>query len=267
MKSINGQLSVHTGETFTIDFTFVNSDGSPYIISKNLSNPYFLVSIASNKYREESNYLLNYWAKLNFIPRFENTNCISLISVDNTYLPQNGDWNGNGGTPIVPLPSGYNTIGSYLVNGVRSYFANKAVLYYEDEDGNTTYKYWLYDANPNSDPDNPDYSGHWVDYDLRLVKNFTQDVTKEWTNGTYFYSITIVSGNEMIDYLRGLCTANNIPFEQTDTVNELYELLIANGYVFPEDFNLTRPIYEYDAVYPLIAPTALMVLASLNGDI
>lgn len=258
MKSINGQLSIHTGETFTIDFTFVNSDGSPYIISNELTNPYFLVSIASNKYREQSNYLLNYWAKLDFIPRFTNTNCISLTSIDTTYIPTDSDWSN------ISLPSGYDTVGSYLVNGVRTYFANKAVLYYEDEDGNTAYKYFVYNENPNT---NNVYSGSWVDYDLRLVKNFTQAVTKEWTNGTYYYSITVVSGQDMLTYLRGLCIANQIPYEQDDTVEDLYNLLIANGYTFDEDFNITRPIYNYDAVYPLIAPTALMVLASLNGDI
>lgn len=254
MKSINGQLSIHTGETFTIDFTFVNGDGSPYIISSGLNNPYFLITVSSNKYREESSYLLNYWSKVDFIPRFENTNCIDITSIDSTYT----DWN------TIPLPSGYNSVGQYIQNGETKYFANKAVFYLEDEDGNTTYKFWLYDGNPAG---SSGYSGSWVDYNLRLVKNFTQTVTKNWTNGTYYYSITLISGQDMIDYLRNLCQYQGISFEQSDTVLDLYNKLVESGYEFNKDFSVNRPIYDYDTVYPLVTPSALIVMSSLNGDI
>ena len=41
MKSFNNELIIHHGETFTIDKTVQNKDGSPYIISSELENYIF----------------------------------------------------------------------------------------------------------------------------------------------------------------------------------------------------------------------------------
>ena len=65
MKSLNNELIVHRGETFTIDKTLQNKDGSPYIISKGLiadgSSAYFLLTVASARYEQSGRYVKNYW--------------------------------------------------------------------------------------------------------------------------------------------------------------------------------------------------------------
>lgn len=74
MKVFGTELQVHTNETFSLDFTVTNRDGSPYIISSKISNPYILLTIASNDKILDNRYIKNYWLKLSDkFPKFVNT--------------------------------------------------------------------------------------------------------------------------------------------------------------------------------------------------
>lgn len=75
MRTYNKQLFVHKNETFTLDYSLVNNDGSPYVISSLLNSPYFLLSVASSRYSEtsEGRYLYNHWLSARDLPRFVNT--------------------------------------------------------------------------------------------------------------------------------------------------------------------------------------------------
>lgn len=102
-------ITIHRGETFSIDYTLVNRNGAPYILPKSngVSNPYFLLTVASTKYAQEGRYLKNYWLKIPEDMRFENTNPIR--KPDN--LP-------------IDTPT------------------NAAVYYSTDENGDTIYERW-----------------------------------------------------------------------------------------------------------------------------
>ena len=43
MQVLRNELKVYRGENFTIDKLLKNRDGSPYIISNELQNPYWLI--------------------------------------------------------------------------------------------------------------------------------------------------------------------------------------------------------------------------------
>ena len=52
MRVYADRIQVERGEEWTYDVYFQNRDGSPYIVSNQLTNPYILVTIASSKYTQ-----------------------------------------------------------------------------------------------------------------------------------------------------------------------------------------------------------------------
>ena len=76
MKLNGREVVVHTGETFGLNFEFKNRDGSPYIISSSLNNPYFLLSISNTKFKQDERYLVNHWSIMpQWSPRFSVSWC------------------------------------------------------------------------------------------------------------------------------------------------------------------------------------------------
>ena len=81
MKTLNNEITVHREETFTMEKIVQNKDGSPYIISNKLNNPYWLLSISTTRYEQENRYVKNYWLSLKDHPRFTNTRAVNLKSL------------------------------------------------------------------------------------------------------------------------------------------------------------------------------------------
>lgn len=79
-------MTVLRGETFTIDKSVRNRDGSPYIVSNQYIKPYVLLSVASSKYEQEGRYLLNFWIDLKNLPRFENTVPKEITEFEDAYV-------------------------------------------------------------------------------------------------------------------------------------------------------------------------------------
>lgn len=63
MKIYSDSIQVMRGESWTYDAQLVNNDGSPYIISNQLQNPYFCVTVATGKYTEDGRYVHHFWSK------------------------------------------------------------------------------------------------------------------------------------------------------------------------------------------------------------
>lgn len=179
MKTFNNEIVIQRGESFTIDKFIENLDGSPYIISKELNNPYFLLTVSTTKYAQTNRYVKNYWLKLDKFPRFLSTQPIDLLSIktDATSIESAYDKFPNG------LPSGY-IDGEY----VQFTSADDAVFYLTNFEGKKEYKYY----NTNTDK-NGQVIG-WTNYRCRLVKHFLSEDTEQWTAQNYVYSIQLVSG-------------------------------------------------------------------------
>ena len=171
MMVFNNEITVRRNETFTIDKIVQNRDGSPYLISSELQNPYFLITITNSLYDQADRYILNIWLPIDeSFPRFELTvpfNLADIKTIDGqTNYP-------NGFEDLDGLPGGY-------VNGVLVEFEKDDVLFYtEDVEGNRIYKY---------------YDDGWKDYECRIIYKFMQAITKDWVEGTYSYNIDLVSG-------------------------------------------------------------------------
>lgn len=264
MKTFNNELTIRRGETFTIDKTIQNKDGSPYIISSKLKNPYFLITVSTTRYQQENRYLSNYWLDLSDYPRFLSTQAFDLLSLTSE---ANGEtpMYPNGFSDITARSSSVSTVGDYLVYG---YIGDKlifldytdCVFYVEDEDGNRIYKYWN---------DSVSESGGrigWQDYDCKIVKTFLQEDTSQWVEQSYVYSIRLVSGQSMNEYLTKLCKDNEI--ECAELVNqEMYDKLISAGHIFNDNFVLDRMLVNFDTVMPILVPTKMSILSSINGEL
>ena len=171
MRVTNNELIVRRNETFTLDRLVVNQDGSPYIISSEMQNPYFIISVSNSLYDTENRYLVNFWLPVT-TPRFESTQPVDMTTIKDENGSQSySNWNDapNG------LPSGY-------INGRLSTYerANEAVFYFEDDNGNRDYRYW--DGKT------------WVPYECRIVFKFLQAFTKDWVERSYYYNIDLVDG-------------------------------------------------------------------------
>lgn len=184
MQVRNNELIVTRGESFTMSKKVQNRDGSPYIISSELENPHFLITVSSSLYDVNDRYVLNKWLNLKNFPRFKHTQPVDLSRYgltfnDNTlpFIDLDGDGKNNDFT-------GDETSG----------YANIAIFYEKDQNGVTKYKYWEYNDNIEGN-----YGGRWVDYECPIVTTYSSDDTKLWDIGTYFYQILLVDvyGDEL----------------------------------------------------------------------
>lgn len=220
MKVFNNEITIHRGETFSMDKVIQNKDGSPYIVSRRLKNPCVLVSVSTTRYAQDERYKLNKWLRLTN-KLFDSTEPFDLKSL--TTEP-------NGTTP--KYPNGFSDIKTYTTEGEYAPYVaygyiggnlvicdyNDCVFYVEDNEGVRDYRYW--DLNANG----------WVKYEFRVTCPFTQAETSQWIEQSYVYSITLVSG------------------EWNDNREEK-----------------EPPFSSFDSVQPLLIPTKLSVLSSING--
>lgn len=220
MKVFNNEITIHRGETFSMDKVVQNKDGSPYIVSRRLKNPCVLVSVSTTRYAQDERYKLNKWLRL--------TN--KLFNLTEPFDLKSLTTEPNGTTP--KYPNGFSDIKTYTTEGEYAPYVaygyigdnlvicdyNDCVFYVEDNEGVRDYRYW--DLNANG----------WVKYEFRVTCSFTQAETSQWIEQSYVYSITLVSG------------------EWNDNREEK-----------------EPPFSSFDSVQPLLIPTKLSVLSSING--
>lgn len=197
MKTYNNELIVYRGEVFTIDKYLVNKDGSPFIISNKLQNPYFLLTVGSDLYKPE--YVYNKWLEIGSNqPRFKSTVPIEI------QLNEEGQWPGT-------LPVGTTS--------------DEAVYYIVNDDGSKIYKYA--EISDTSTEKGVTVT-NWKDYNCRLSTVFDYNVTKDWNEQTYYWSIRLVSGP-----------------------------------LSPEGSE--KPLSTFDVAQPILQPTKLTVLSPIDN--
>ena len=213
MMVFNNEIVVRRNETFTIDKIIQNRDGSPYLISSELQNPHFLITVTNSLYDQKDRYLCNIWCPIDgVLPRFYTTVPVDMSIFKDEYGEQLYTSFDNMG-----LPQGL--VGDDIV----AYEPGDALFYFEDDDGNRIYKYW----------DGSEDEGSWKDYSCRIIQKFTNEITRNWIEGEYFYSIDLVSGE----------------------LNPNFD--VSNGD--------SRPINGPDELIPILGPTRLTVLSNLKG--
>lgn len=216
MKTFNNELVIHRGETFSMDKVVQNKDGSPYIVSNKLQNPYVLVSVSTTRYDQNKRYLLNQWLPLSDKVRFSITEPIDLLSFKTEANGTVSKYTSFDDVKRELVSDNENCIVSgYIGDRFVYYDYDDCVLYLQDERGVRDYKYWNLEQE------------RLLKYEFRITCPFTQEMTSKWIEQSYVYSITLMSGE-----------------------------LPANG---------EPPFVNIDTVQPLLIPTKLSVLSSING--
>lgn len=232
MTTQRNEIIVTRGETFSIDKLIVNKDGSPYIIGK-MNNPYFLITIAQSVYNQEGRYLRNYWLQIPEKLIFYSTYPVRLNSLTYSSLQQTVSLDG------LPKDVGY---------------SNYAVYYIVDTDGKN--KYYTYDDDTNS----------FEPYELRLNYTFGTDDTKEWIGQDYVYSIDLVCGDLMSDYIADLYekTTNS---KRLDSKELMYEKLKEINPSLVEGIVYDRELHVITLDIPIVTPTKMSVNSYIQGGI
>ena len=245
MKNFNNELVVHRNETFTIDKIIQNKDGSPYVISSALENPYFLLTVTSNKYQQTNRYIKNYWLSLQNYPRFAQTKAINLkgllngagdtihnwndVKVAGTILGDDEEAEATNDVEEAEIideveddteDTQYYVAAKEIDEVITDFYTDTDAIYYL----NGEYKYCEIATEDTENVSVGDII--WHPYELHIIKTFLQEDTGKWVEQSYSYSIQLVSG---------------------DT---------------PSD---EQPITNFDTVITLLPPTKLTVLSNLHG--
>ena len=176
MKVYRNEITIHRGETFTMRKKVICEDGSPFVVSNQINNPRWLITVTNSKYEQENRYVLNKWlvcGPLKFY-RSKPINIKEIPIQDGIAYYQNFE--------TMPLPAGYE-------GDETEGYADIAVFYQELENGERIYRYWKYDNDEKND-----FSGDWEVYNCYITTQFNNDITSKWSSSTYWYSITLMCG-------------------------------------------------------------------------
>lgn len=184
MQVRNNEVNVVRGETWTMSRRIENRDGSPFIVCSELTNPYWLITITSDYYRQSSRYIINKWLNLKDFPRFKITQPVNISDYGFSFSDKN---------PTLPFINQEDPEIDFTGDETTGY-ANVALFYEKDADGVINYKYWEYINN-----EKDDYEGKWVDYKCLITTTFGNNITSQWTGQNYYYSIDLVSGSKLDD--------------------------------------------------------------------
>ena len=172
MRVYADRIQVERGEEWTYDVYFQNRDGSPYIVSNQLTNPYILVTIASSKYTQNGRYIANFWN--NVTEAYKTFYCTQPIELTGATMP----------TP----ENGLSREIQDDITAKNQTYSTYAVYKWVDPNGVAQYKYWNEDT------------AAYEDYDFHLVMTFPTDITNEWIEQNYVFGVKLVGGIANADY-------------------------------------------------------------------
>ena len=170
MRVYADRIQVERGEEWTYDVYFQNRDGSPYIVSNKLTNPYILVTIASSKYTQNGRYIANFWNGVT--EAYHTFYCTQPIELSGATLPTPE----NGLSREIQLD----------IQAKNQTYSTYAVYKWVDSNGVAQYKYWNGTA--------------YEDYDFHFVMTFPTDITNQWIEQNYVFGVKLVAGTANADY-------------------------------------------------------------------
>lgn len=182
MQVFNNEIHMQQGEQITLTFNLRTKDGSPYIVSSELNNPYYVITIASTHLAQQDRYVLNRWCKIEKITNTPTTfYCTKSIPVSD----------------ITNIPNG---LPETIRNDIIS-LANKGITYDNYAIYSYNGKYYRWDSDVEKA----------IEYENILSVTFLPSTTNEWTGRDFVYGIILVSGE--ID-ITGVKPLKNIEYSQ-----------------------------------------------------
>ena len=255
METVKHSIKIYRGEQFTIDKPLVNKDNSPYIVPNSFDNPHFLLSISDKLYEQKGRIVKNYWLPL--YKTFELTRPIKTSEIHDFNFIQFDD---KDGSCIVNFKNG----DSY------EFYYDSAVYYVDHDLNDVNYgKYVIWDFETYG----------WIEYGLSVTCSFTTKDTANWKPMSYYYTIQLVTGLTLREYLEALADKYGIDYSSTlpeltdfnaddyTSDDRLIELLKLKGYVFPDDFTSDQKLGLISTSVPILSPTELIVTNYMQGGV
>lgn len=78
MRQLGSTIECYRGEAFTVRREFVDTDGTPLIISNKLRNPYIRFTVKSNTHKIEGDYVKNYWIDVSNYQKYVFSDTIAI---------------------------------------------------------------------------------------------------------------------------------------------------------------------------------------------
>ena len=227
MRTRGNDIFIQRGETFSIDRSIKNADGSPYRVDESLvedgKEAYFLLTISSDKYETNGRYLRNWWLPItNFV-----SNSTQVIT----------DYNDRVLPPI-------------KTNDLY-YFERDGEYIYAKYDGTKFVEYSMRFVKHFASQDTLELTGRNYFYSITLVIGQT---TRSYLEGLYaeldetpgeYLTLT-----QMKEYL--IAKFHNVG-------NYVREELVKN-------LDTERPLMDFDVSRPIISPSNLIVMSNMRGS-
>lgn len=269
MKSLGTDLYVQRGEIKSFDFDVRTAKGDPLMVFNGWQNPFLVITISSNLYKQTDDKNIVYWLDLDrrIVEKedgsytHENTPFKRFSSMEPLYLETFSVDEAKAKYPKIIL----NTESDSLLE-------IKNFLFFTDPNGddNRIYKYvTAYELlNDLSIPE----SEEWADYGFRIIKQFhTDDLVEQG----YFYDLKIVAGQTVQEYIAGILHGQGIegmnavtgmPWDETAA--QSYIDLISDSTIRAEVqslFDSGVPLMpHHDTVMSLLTPSNLFVSADIQ---
>lgn len=229
MRTKGNDIYVLRGETFSIDRSIKNGDGTPYRIDKRMvpegKAAYFLLTVASEKYESDNRYLRNWWLPI--------TDFVELPEYIEEWDVKKQD------RPAMASDK------LYFVTEVDGR------QFYAKYDGDEFIEYSMRFVKHFSSEDTLEWTSRNYFYSVTLV---TGQTTRDFLQSLYseigevapeYLTIT-----QMRDYLSNkFHTVGNYEREE-----------------FVKNLDINRPLIEFDISRPIIPPSGLTVMSNMRGS-
>lgn len=211
MRIYADRIQIERAEAWTYDVLFQNRDGSPFIISNQLDNPYIVVTVASSRYDQQNRYIANFWCDVKKrYPTFYCTQPIQIEAVD--------------GVVEVPLKALSDDIRTDIFNKDQTY--GTYCVYSCEIEGTMRYYQWV----PNDSDGISGQNGSYVEYTFPFDQLFTSEITKTWVERNYVFGVKLTAGTANEGYDDSDVTAR--PLVTEDSVMVLVpptQLVVTNN--------------------------------------
>lgn len=246
MESFGNKRKVRQGEDWSLSLNLLAGDEPdvPYIVSSELDNPFFVVTVASTKYEKNLRYVKSWWNEVNSVRFYQTTPLYvgELASIND--LPENAS--------VVGEVANENYLYQYTLIGDNI----------DKKLGRKPYYYYYFD---HSQPNSPRIDG----YNCEVIFNFFSKDTVEWSSQNYLYQLSLVTGKPM-DYVldsiaRQHTDYGDLPLDFPTTIDAQYEYVKTRwGDELQPDIDVSSPLGSIDSVEPILPPTELSVENNLR---
>ena len=268
MRKYGNEIQVTQGEDWNLDveLTMNDRDNTPYIISNQRINPYFVITVASTKFEKNLRYVKSWWNEISETPPEGGEIIPTFHSTQPIFVFKNGEFEFKDISDIeTQIPATRVTFNNSYPEYAETFNTRCLYVYTlgnEEVDPNTNHKPYHYFYYDNTDRLVTEYSCH-------LRQNFSTDDTKEWTGQNYLYQITLVEGELLENVLTTIAKDKNggtLPDDWPDNLTAKYNYVkVQWPNALEPDIDSDSPLGKIENPEVILSPTKLEVFNNLRS--